>query len=113
MFRLIAILVACAVFGGIAFGQTTQDWVLPVTLNGYVKPPIHYQTTLRLVNLSATPVQVTAEAYQNDGTAIQIFDLFPIVRLGTKKVFDIVPFGSVEAYTAEDVPDLNGWIRLT
>ena len=113
MFRLIGIFVAFVVFSGIAFAQTTQDLVLPVALNGYVKPPIHYQTTLRLVNLSARSVQVTAEAYQNDGTAIQIFDLFPIVRLGTKKVFDIAPLGSVEAYTAEDVPDLNGWIRLT
>jgi hypothetical protein len=113
MVRLIGTLIVSLVFSAIAIAQTTQDLILPVALNGYVKAPIHYQTTLRLVNLSAKPVQVTAEAYQNDGTAIQIFDLFPVVRLGTKKVFDIAPFGSVEAYTAEDVPDLNGWIRLT
>src|SRR5207237_10169527 len=51
--------------------------------------------------------------YQDEGTPIYIFVLFPIVRLGTKKIFNIGPFGSIEAYTAEDVPDLNGWIRLT
>ena len=28
-------------------------------------------------------------------------------------MFSIGGFGSVEAFTAEDVPDLNGWIRLT
>src|SRR2546422_6736911 len=113
MSRLIGILVACLAFSEIAFAQTTQELILPVAVNGYVKAPIHYQTTLRIVNLSAKAVQVTAEAYQNDGTAVQIFDLFPIVRLGTKKVFDLAAFGSVEAFTAEDVPDLNGWIRLT
>src|SRR5207244_10084946 len=113
MSRLIGILVACLAFSEIAFAQTTQELILPVALNGYVKAPVHYQTTLRIVNLSATAVQVTAEAFQNDGKAIQIFDLFPVVRLGTKKVFSIDPLGSVEAFTAEDVPDLNGWIRLT
>src|SRR5438132_13900988 len=113
MARLIGILVACLAFGEIAFAQTTQELILPVAVNGYVKAPIHYQTTLRIVNLSAKPVQVTAEAYQNNGTAVQIFDLFPIVILGTKKVFNIDPLGSIEAFTAEDVPDLNGWIRLT
>ena len=95
-----------------AFGQT-QDLILPVALNGYVRAPIHYQTTIRIVNLGANPVQVTLEAYQNDGTAIRILELFPIAKSGTKTVFNIEAFGSIEAFTAEDVPDLNGWIRLT
>ena len=112
MYRFMGLVAAFLAFGGIGMAQT-QDLVLPVALNGYVKAPVHYQTTLRIVNLSATAVQVTAEAFQNDGKAIQIFDLFPVVRLGTKKVFSIDPLGSVEAFTAEDVPDLNGWIRLT
>lgn len=112
MWRLIGIITLWLSAGGAVFAQT-QEMILPVATNGYIKPPVHYQTTLRMVNLSATSVQVTAEAYQNDGTAVQIFDLFPVPRPGTKKVFTINPFGSVEAYTAEDVPDLNGWIRLT
>src|ERR1051326_6837368 len=112
MCRLAGIVAACLVFSAMALAQT-QEMILPVAVNGYVKPPIHYQTTLRMTNLSTTAVQVTAEAYQNNGTAVQIFDLFPVIRQGTKKVFAIDPLGSVEAYTAEDVPDLNGWIRLT
>jgi hypothetical protein len=112
MYRFIGIVAVLLAFAEIGLAQT-QELILPVALNGYVKPPIHYQTTLRIVNLSTTAVQVTSEAYQNDGSAIQIFDLFPIVILGTKKVFSIGPLGSVEAFTAEDVPDLNGWIRLT
>ena len=99
-------------FCGTVFGQT-QDLILPVVLNGYVRAPIHYQTTISIMNLGANPVQVTLEAYQNDGTAVRILELFPIARTGTKTVFNIEAFGSVEAFTAEDVPDLNGWARLT
>lgn len=91
----------------------TQDLLLPVALNGYTTAPIHYQTIIRIVNMSTSAVDVTLEAYQNDGTAIRILELFPIVRPGTKTVFSIGMGGSVEAFTAEDVPSLNGWIRLT
>jgi hypothetical protein len=91
----------------------TQELILPVALNGYTVRPVHYQTTLRIVNISATPIQVTAEAYQNDGTAVRIFGLFPVTQGGTKTTFQIESGGSVEAFTAEDVPNLNGWIRLT
>jgi len=107
---LIAVALSLA-FAEIAQAQT-QELILPVAVNGYVRPPIHYQTTVRIVNLSGSAVQVTAEAYQNDGTAVRIFELFPIARSGTKTVFNIDGFGSIEAFTAEDVPDLNGWIRL-
>jgi len=112
MRQAIWILAVTIRFSGIGFAQT-QDLILPVVLNGYVRPPIHYQTTIRIVNLLADPVQVTLEAYRNDGTAIRILELFPIARTGTKTVFNIEGLGSVEAFTAEDVPDLNGWLRLT
>ena len=91
----------------------TQDLILPVALNGYTAPPTHYQTIIRIVNMSANAVQVTLEAYSNDGTPVRILELFPIARAGTKTVFDIAAGGSIEAFTAEDVPPLNGWIRLT
>lgn len=112
MRRVIWIVAITIGFAGICHGQT-QDLVLPVVVNGYVRAPIHYQTTFRIVNLSANPVQVTLEAYQNDGKAIRILELFPVTRTGTKTVFNIDGLGSVEAFTAEDVPDLNGWVRLT
>lgn len=96
----------------LGYGQT-QDLILPIVLNGYTTQPIHYQTTIRIVNLSAAAVEVTLEAYQNDGTPIRILELFPIARAGTKTVFQIETGGSVEAFTAEDVPALNGWARLT
>lgn len=95
----------------VGFAQT-QELILPVVVNGYVRPPIHYQTTIRIVNLTPNPVQVTLEAYQNDGTAVRILELFPVARTGTKTVLNIDGFGSLEAFTAEDVPDLNGWVRL-
>ena len=95
-----------------AFAQT-QDLILPVVLNGYTTPPVHYQTTIRIVNMSASPVEVTLEAYHDDGTPVRILELFPIARPGTKTVFQIASGGSVEAFTAEDVPQLNGWVRLT
>ena len=94
------------------FAQT-QDLILPIALNGYTTAPTHYQTTIRVVNLSPAAAEVTLEAYQNDGTAIRILELFPIARSGTKTVFSIEAGGSVEAFTAEDVPPLNGWIRVT
>src|SRR5215471_8625428 len=94
------------------FSQT-QDLILPVALNGYTAPPVHYQTIIRIVNMSASTVEVTLEAYQNDGTPIRILELFPIARPGTKTLFQIDSGGSVEAFTAEDTPSLNGWIRLT
>lgn len=94
------------------FGQT-QELILPIVLNGYTTQPIHYQTTIRIVNLSATAAEVTLEAYQNDGTPIRILELFPIARAGTRTVFQIGGGGSIEAFTAEDVPPLNGWVRLT
>ena len=53
MYRFMGLVAAFLAFGGIGMAQT-QDLVLPVVLNGYVKAPIHYQTTLRIVNLSAT-----------------------------------------------------------
>lgn len=99
-------------FSQAAFAQT-QDLILPIALNGYTSPPVHYQTVIRIVNMSSFAVEVTLEAYQNDGTAIRILELFPIARSGTKTVFQIESGGSVEAFTAEDVPTLNGWIRLT
>ena len=73
----------------IAAGAQTQDLILPVVLNGFTVAPMHYQTIIR------------------------ILELFPIARSGTKTVFKIDAGGSVEAFTAEDVPALNGWVRLT
>src|SRR5436305_13432988 len=96
-------------FFSIAGFADTQDLILPIALNGYTTPPIHYQTIIRIVNMSSFPVEVTLEAYQNDGTAVRILDLFPVVRAGTKSIFDINAGGTVEAFTAEDVPALNGW----
>lgn len=90
-----------------------QELILPIALNGYTREPIHYQTMIRIVNLSPSTAEVTLEAYQNDGTAVRILELFPIARSGTKTTFRIEASGSVEAFTAEDVPPLNGWIRLT
>jgi len=105
------------VFLSVSFSATVfaqkQDLILPIALNGYTTPPIHYQTIIRIVNMSSSAVEVTLEAYQNDGTAVRILDLFPVVRAGTKSIFDINAGGTVEAFTAEDVPALNGWIRLT
>jgi hypothetical protein len=91
----------------------TQDLILPIALNGYTTPPVHYQTIIRIVNMSPGAVEVTLEAYQNNGTPIRILDLFPIPRSGTKTVFQINSGGSVEAFTLEDTPSLDGWIRLT
>ena len=90
-----------------------QELMLPVVVNGYVREPLHYQTTFRFVNLSAVPAEVTLEAYQNDGTATRILELFPVPRAGTTTVFRIEPLGSVEAFTYGDVPAFNGWARLT
>lgn len=91
----------------------TQEMILPVVVNGYVREPLHYQTTIRIVNLSNSSVEVTLEAYQNDGVPVRILELFPIPRQGTKTVFRIDSLGSVEASTAGSVPPLNGWARLT
>jgi hypothetical protein len=99
-------------FTATAFAET-RDLILPIAVNGYTTPPVHYQTIVRIVNMSAAAAEVTLEAYQNDGTAVRILELFPIARAGTKTVFQIEAKGSVEAFTAEDVPSLNGWIRLT
>ena len=112
MFRNFMIAFIGLVFSTAAFADT-QDLILPVALNGYTTPPVHYQTIIRVVNMSASSVEVTLEAYQNDGTAIRILELFPVTRTGTKTVFEIAGGASVEAFTAEDVPSLNGWIRLT
>src|SRR4029453_10105826 len=82
----------------------TQDLILPVVLNGFTIAPMHYQTIIRILNTSPSAVEVTLEAYQNDGKPIRILELFPIARSGTKTVFQIEAGGSVEAFTAEDVP---------
>ena len=112
MRRIVLSLVFASSFTVPLFSQT-QDLILPIALNGYTAPPVHYQTIIRIVNMSATAVDVTLEAYQNDGTPVRILELFPVARPGTKTVFTIVRAGAVEAFTAEDVPSLNGWIRLT
>ena len=101
------------VLGSNGFSAETQELILPVVVNGYVKNPLHLQTTIRIVNLSNAAVEVTLEAYGNDGVATRIFGLFPIPMPGTKTVFKIEPLGSVEAFTAGDVPSFNGWARLT
>src|SRR5207247_6318802 len=85
-----------------------QELMLPVVVNGYVREPLHYQTTFRFVNLSAVPAEVTLQAYQNDGTATRILELFPVPRAGTATVFRIEPLGSVEAFTYVGVPAFNG-----
>ena len=112
MRRIVLSTVIALLFSTLAFAQT-QDLVLPIALNGYTTPPVHYQTIIRIVNMSPVPVEVTVEAYENDGTPIRILELFPIVRPGTKTILKIDVGGSVEAFTAEDTPSLNGWIRLT
>jgi len=106
-------LIVFVLFLSVTASAQTQDLVLPIALNGYTTVPIHHQTIIRIVNLSPDSADVTLEAYQNDGTAVRIFGLFPIPQQGTKSVFRIESGGSVEAYTAEDTPDLNGWVRLT
>jgi hypothetical protein len=97
----------------LAAAAQSQDLILPVVLNGYTVAPVHYQTIIRILNTSSSAVEVTLEAYNNDGTAVRILELFPVARTGTKTVFQIAAGGSVEAFTAEDVPSLNGWVRLT
>ena len=57
-----------------------QELMLPVVVNGYASGPLRYQTTFRIVNLSAVPAEVTLEAYQNDGTATRILEMFPVPR---------------------------------
>jgi hypothetical protein len=112
MRRILLVTIFALFFTPAAFSQT-RDLILPIALNGYTTPPVHYQTIIRIVNMSASAVDVTLEAYQNDGTAIRILELFPITRPGTKTVFALSGGGSVEAFTLEDTPSLNGWIRLT
>ena len=112
MRRTVFSLVFASFFTVPLFSQT-QDVILPVALNGYTAPPVHYQTIIRIVNMSATAVDVTLDAYENDGTPVRILELFPVALPGTKTVFTIGAGGAVEAFTAEDVPSLNGWIRLT
>jgi hypothetical protein len=96
-----------------AAATDTAELVLPVVVNGYVEPPKHFQTMIRIVNLSATAVDVTFEAFRNDGTAVRILELFPIARTGTTTIFRLDPSGAVEAFTYGDVPSFNGWARLT
>jgi hypothetical protein len=112
MFRFFVVAFLGLGFSTPAFADT-QDLILPVAVNGYTTPPVHYQTIIRIVNMSPSSVEVTLEAYQNDGTAIRILELFPVARTGTKTIFEIASEASVEAFTEEDVPSLNGWIRLT
>jgi hypothetical protein len=91
----------------------TQEQILPVVLNGSIREPLHYQTTIRIVNLSTSAFDVTLEAYQNDGAPIRILELFPIAQTGTKTVLNLPAFGSIEVFTYGDVPSLDGWVRLT
>jgi len=56
--RRFGILAVTISFSGIGFAQT-QDLILPVSSMDTFRPPIHYQTTVRIVNLLANPVQVT------------------------------------------------------
>src|SRR5262249_61800185 len=105
MRRILFVTIVGLFFSIAAFGDT-QDLILPVALNGYTAPPVHYQTIIRIVNMSAAAVDVTLEAYQNDGTPVRILELFPVIRPGTKTVFTIGAGGAVEAFTAEDVPSL-------
>ena len=91
----------------------SQELILSTVVNGYIKQPVHVQTTIRVVNLSTSAVDVTLEAYQSDGSPVRILELFPIPRQGTKTVLKLESLGSVEAFTAGDVPSLNGWARLT
>jgi hypothetical protein len=112
MRRILLAPIVALFFTPAALAQT-RDLILPIALNGYTTPPVHYQTIIRIVNMSASTVDVTLEAYQNDGSAVRILELFPITRPGTKTVLSIPGGGSVETFTAEDTPSLNGWIRLT
>ena len=71
------------------------------------------QTTVRIVNLSATTVSAVFEAYRNDGTATRLFELFPVEREGTRTTFEVPALSAVEAFTLGDIPAFNGWARLT
>src|SRR5262249_47339188 len=93
MFRCLLVTFLSLAFSIIAAAQT-QELILPVALNGYTTPPVHYQTIIRILNMSSSSAEVTLEAYQNDGTAVRILDLFPIPRQGTKTVFQIESGGS-------------------
>src|SRR5712692_2623639 len=103
MRRLILVAWTLIAASQIASAQS-QELILPIVVNGYVKQPIHFQTIFRIVNLSSTITQVTLEAYQNDGTPVRLLELFPIPRPGTKTVLKIDALGSAEVFTAEDVP---------
>ncbi|MBI4445493.1 MAG: hypothetical protein HY645_06230 [Acidobacteria bacterium] len=108
------VFLACAgaFLSGAAVAET-REAILPIVVNGYTREPIHFQTKIRIVNLSPSSVEVTLEAYQNDGTAVRILELFPVARTGTTTVLKIAPLGSIESVTAEDIPALDGWARLT
>ncbi|MBI2822937.1 MAG: hypothetical protein HYX74_12005 [Acidobacteria bacterium] len=110
MHRLVVLAIVIAAFAPAAAEQ--QEWILPVAANGYTQQPIHFQTAIRLINLSSTSLEVTLEAYDNNGVPTRILDLFPLPLQGTISVLRLEPLGSIERFTAGDVPSLNGWIRL-
>ncbi|MBI4468620.1 MAG: hypothetical protein HY650_04780 [Acidobacteria bacterium] len=91
----------------------SQELILPIVQNGYVKDPLHLQTTFRIVNRTAAGIEVTLEAFQNDGKPVRILELFPVPRPGTNTVFHVGPLASIEAFTAGDDPSLDGWVRLS
>ncbi len=86
--------------------------ILPVVVNGFLMEQRHFQTTVRVVNLGDT-VTVSFEAFQNDGTPTRLFGLYPIAQPGTVSEFEIPRFGSVDVATEGDVPDFDGWARVT
>lgn len=89
-----------------------REWVLPVAVNGIVRAPLHFQTIIRVVNLSNSASTFTLEGFDNDGKPAKLFNLFPISIGGTKSTFEIEAYGMVEVSTAGDDPSFNGWIRM-
>lgn len=94
-----------------AQGQSTNEMVLPIVVNGPVAERMHYQTIFTILNASRQDIGATLQIYSNAGTPAGVF-CSPLAPPPSSVTTTLRPNAQYFQFTSADLPFLNGWARL-
>ena len=94
-----------------AQGQSTNEMILPIVVNGPVAERLHYQTIFTILNASGQDISATLQIYNSQGTPTGVF-CSPLAPPPSSATIVLRPDEQYFRFTSADLPFFLGWARL-
>jgi hypothetical protein len=94
-----------------AQGQSTNEMVLPIVVNGPVAERMHYQTIFTILNASKQEISATLQIHNSAGTPAGVF-CSPLAPPPSSVTIALNPNAQYFQFTSADLPFLIGWAHL-